>query len=120
VFAHLQLSSKLVLAFAVVLLLTAATGGVALFKLAQVNGNLEEIATNEPAYAADVPKRIAGGDLLIAVDIKPNDKSSMQASSLEETASSMEELTGTVKQNAENAGRRLWIRECHTRRDLRV
>ncbi|MDH4215704.1 MAG: methyl-accepting chemotaxis protein, partial [Gallionella sp.] len=102
----------------------------------------------EPDYAASIVKRIADGDLTIAVDTKAGDQSSLlfamkhmsesltaivsgvrsstdtinvaaqeiaqdnaglsqrteeQASGLQETASSMEELTAAVRHNADNA-----------------
>jgi methyl-accepting chemotaxis protein len=102
----------------------------------------------EPAYAVDIATRIAGGDLTVAVQTRPGDKSSLlfemasmrerlatvikgihlgtdaidvgareiaagnldlssrteqQAGSLATTASNMDTLTSTVKQNADNA-----------------
>ncbi|MDH4286611.1 MAG: methyl-accepting chemotaxis protein, partial [Gallionella sp.] len=102
----------------------------------------------EPDYAASIVKRIADGDLTVAVDTKAGDQSSLlfamkhmsesltaivsgvrsstdtinvaaqeiaqdnaglsqrteeQASGLQETASSMEELTAAVRHNADNA-----------------
>jgi methyl-accepting chemotaxis protein len=102
----------------------------------------------EPAYAADVTHRIAGGDLTTEVALKPGDQASLlfalksmrddlagivgrvrtgsqsvasasaeiaqgnndlsartesQASTLEQTAASMEELNATVHQNADKA-----------------
>ena len=47
----------------------------------------------EPAYAAEVAKRIAGGDLSVAVDIKANDKDSMLAV----IKAMQQQLTGIVR-----------------------
>ncbi|MRX11203.1 chemotaxis protein [Pseudoduganella sp. FT25W] len=102
----------------------------------------------EPTYATDIANKIAEGDLSVAVQVKPNDQTSLlhaiaamrdslssivgqvrqgtnliatasseiatgnrdlslrtehQSESLEKVATAMEELTGTVRQNAHNA-----------------
>ena len=56
--------------------------------------NLLRQLGGEPDYAVMVAQRIASGDLSSAI---------AQAGALEETASSMEDLTNTVKKNAQNA-----------------
>jgi methyl-accepting chemotaxis protein len=128
--------------------LTLIAAVIAALAAVLITRNLTSKLGGEPAYAADVARAIAGGDLRTEIVTKPGDGKSLlasmarmresladsvgeirasaeavgsaseqiargnanlstrteeHASALGETAASMEELTSTIKQNAENA-----------------
>jgi methyl-accepting chemotaxis protein len=101
-------------------LLAFAVGAGALAAWVISRGLLRQLG-GQPDYAAAIAGAIAGGDLSVPIATREGDTSSLlfamkgmrdslvnivsqvRAGTLEETASSMEELTGTVRQNADNA-----------------
>lgn len=128
-------------------ILVGATGLTTLFSVVVTRGLMRQLG-GEPAYAADIAGKIAGGDLAVEITTTEHDESSLlfaiksmrdslanivgqvrvgtetiatassqiasgnldlssrtekQASALGETATAMDELSTTVKQNADNA-----------------